>query len=249
MYNAFSRSERLGDGLIDMLSLEATSVDGRDVNPGASEAIEVQMVMEEWGKMVILDAKTTSSFIDNGNCGVFCGIFAKLRDWGKEAKEEVDSWGKKFGAKFRHCGQTDQGDADATETGGDAPEPALPGAIPVPPNVHPWEHHHHHHHHGHHVMNTLYRVFKQVLVPIVIGIVSGMLVSLVGMIVGHFLVLACQKVAATWKGKKMEALSSPEHNAGEEEEALLYKEENYRDDVPPPEYDGGDAPEVLVEKQ
>ena len=257
MYTAFSNIQKLGDGEAVTFSLEATNVDGRDVEPGASEVIEVQIVMDEGGKMVILDAKTTSPevFIDNGNCGVLCEVFAKLRDWGKEAKEEVDNWGKQIGAKFRHCGQTGQGG----ETAGDAPE-----SVPLhrPPHTRPhhhpydeydqtnsWEHHHHHHgHHDHsHVMNTLYRIFKQVLVPIAIGIVAGMFVSLMGMIVGHFVVLAYQKAAAAWKGKKM-VLSSPEGDTGEGE-ALLYKvEENYRDDVPPPEYDGGEAPEVVEEK-
>jgi len=266
MYTVFSDIQRLGNGEVVTLSLEATNIDGRDMKPGASEAIEVQIVMEEEGKMVILDAKTTRPevFIDGGNCGVFCELFTKIRDWGKEAKDEVDNWGKKIGAKFRHCGQTAQGDIerldDATETGRDAVEPLapLPYTIPVPPthtrpHHNPYipydqKHHHHQHNHGHHnhghVIKTLYRIFKQVLVPIAIGIVAGMLVSLMGMIVGHFVVLAYQKAAAVWKGKKMEGESNVD-----EEEALLYKgEENYRDDVPPPEYDIGEAPEV-VEKQ
>lgn len=264
MYTLFSNIQRLGDGEIITLSLEATNIDGRDMKPGASEAIEVQIVMEEEGKMVILDAKTTKPevFIDNGNCDVFCELFTKIRDWGKEAKDEVDNWGKKIGAKFKHCGQTDQGDVerldDATKTGGDAP---FPHTIPVPPRRPPhtrphhnpyipydqaWQHHHHNHGHHYHgnVINTLYKIFKHVLVPIAIGIVAGVLVSLVGMIVGHFVVLAYQKTAAVWKGKKMEV----ENNVCEEEGLLHKGEENYRDDVPPPEYDVGEAPEV-VEKQ
>lgn len=117
----------------------------------------------------------------------------------------------------------------------------------------PWSHHHHHHHHRpHHMSHThgaasaLYRIFVQVLVPIAIGIIAGMFVSLMGMVVGHFAVLAYQKAV----GAVRRARCAPESEGAKDEEEVskgLLSEEEYKDS--PPEYDGEGREEVLQEKQ
>jgi len=116
----------------------------------------------------------------------------------------------------------------------------------------PWSHHHHYHHRPHHMSHNhgagsaLYRIFVQVLVPIAIGIVAGMLVSLMGMVVGHFAVLAYQKAVRAVN----RARSAPELEGAKDEEEVskgLLSEEEYRD--APPEYDGEGREEVIQEKQ
>ena len=74
--------------------------------------------------------------------------------------------------------------------------------------------------------------------PALPGAIFGLLVLItIGIVVmmGCLLVLAWPKATAPWKRRRMGVLFSPEREVGEEE-ALPYKGENYRDDVPPPEY-------------
>jgi len=116
----------------------------------------------------------------------------------------------------------------------------------------PWHHHHHHspHHmaHTHSAASAVYRVFIQVLVPIAIGVVAGMLVSLMGMVIGHFAVLAYQKTVGAVRGKRC----APVMEVGDEEVAKgLLSREEYKDEgeEAPPVYDAQAAQEVSDEKQ
>jgi len=259
-YDLFSEIQQLGDGEVVKITIDVTNVDGRAVGYGMSDSLEIRIVREAGRKMVILDASTTSrvGVKDSSDCGVFCSFLAMLHDMGKETGEVVDSWGKKIGSKLRPCGGKTNG-ADTSVSGHAATTPDI---IPDTssrhrphyqheerPHARPWSHHHHHHHHrphGHgHIMSTVYKVFRQVLVPIAIGIVVGMLVSLTGIVVGHLVVLAYQKVVGSLKKKKAQVGPSSVGKPDEEEGLLSKKEEEY--DVPPPEYDGGEA--VVDEKQ
>lgn len=309
MYNSYTEMSQVGDGETVKLILEATSVDGRPVPRLNTEQIEVQIVRDESGKMIVLDAKMlpmtgglllpTPMDIISGeeDCGFFCQVFGKMVGWGKKAEEKVSKWGKEVGAKVRPCGKNRHGKVEVgkaedatTVTKGNAPEPKkddeveeemvtimpivpIPESDRVPPNptswrrppysrphhrphhpegedghrhARPWSHHHHHHHRPHHMSHThsaasaVYRVFVQVLVPIAIGVIAGMLVSLMGMVVGHFAVLAYQKAFGAVRGPR----SAPVMEAGDEEgrKGLLSGEE-YRDQEEgqgegeaPPEY-------------
>ncbi|KAI5796329.1 hypothetical protein DFH27DRAFT_563501 [Peziza echinospora] len=118
--------------------------------------------------------------------------------------------------------------------------------------------HPHHHHHGHtnsHGMDfddmeddegiTLYKIFVHVLTPIAIGVGAGFLFSMIGMLIGHVVVMAWHKV----RGTKMEGCykrrAAREVGGGvdgeEAEKGLLEEEveevEEYTD--APPEYVGG----------
>lgn len=113
----------------------------------------------------------------------------------------------------------------------------------------PWDHHHHHHHRPHHMTHgsgaasAVYRIFVQVLVPIAIGVVAGMLVSLMGMVVGHFAVLAYQRaVGAVRRGCN-------KAQAGEGDEEEVSKGLLGGEDDAPPEYEEDGQGEVGGEKQ
>ena len=301
MYNSFTGLSTLGDGETIKFILEATSVDGRSIPQWNIEHIEVQIVREGNGKMVILDAKASPA--DEGmipgpmdiiggveECGSFCEFLNKVTTWGKKTEEKMSKWGKKVGAKVRPCGKKTHGEVDAKENGEKKEKekekenghdnevitimpipdrtPSNPSTWHRPPhsrphnhpgwreghhNARPWSHHHHHHiphhmAHNHSTTSAVYKVFIQVLVPIVIGIMAGMLVSLMGMVIGHFAVLAYQKAVGAIRRKRC----APVVEAGDEEVAKgLLSREEYVDEEgeAPPVYDAQTAQQVLDEKQ
>ncbi|KAF8429155.1 hypothetical protein EV426DRAFT_702946 [Tirmania nivea] len=308
MYNSYTEMSTLGDGEIVKLILEATSVDGRPIPRWNTEQIEVQIVREKGGKMVMLDAKVSP--VDGGSmmfagpmevfgngkkekCGFFCEILENVTKWGKKAEEKMSKWGDKVGAKIRPCGKNTHGKVGLGEAKGlgekkekEDEEIITIMPIPIPDRVpsnpstwrrppysrpyhrphtdgekeghrHPRPWSHHHHHNPHHMSHTpsaasaVYKVFIQVLVPIAIGVVAGMLVSLMGMVVGHFAVLAYQKAVGAVRRNRC----APVVEAGDEEFAKgLLSREEYRDEEgegeeAPPVYDAQTAQEVSVEKQ
>lgn len=124
MYNSDTEMSMLGDGETIKLILGAISVDGRAIPRLNTEQIEVHIVREASGKMVMLDAKVLP--VDSGDmgfmgpieifsseekekCGIFCEILEKVTKWGKKTEENVSKWGKKVGAKFRPCGKKAHG--------------------------------------------------------------------------------------------------------------------------------------------
>jgi len=320
MYNSYTEMSTLGDGETVKLILEATSADERPIPRWNTEQIEVHIVREKSGKMVILDAKVLpvdeeklvfagiSGEEEKENCGFLCEILGsvtkwgketekKVSKWGKETEEKLSKWGKKVGAKIRPCGKNTHGKVKAgdvkehegkKEKGkGDDEDiftimpipipdrvPSNPGTWRRPPysrphhrphtdekeshrHARPWSHHHHHNHRPHHMTHThstasaAYKVFTQVLIPIAIGVVAGMLVSLMGMVVGHFAVLAYQKAMGVVRTKRC----APVVEVGDEEVAkglLSQSEGEYRDEEEeeaPPMYDAQTAQEVSDEKQ
>ncbi|KAF8457499.1 hypothetical protein BGX38DRAFT_1265790 [Terfezia claveryi] len=291
MYNSYTEMSTLGDGETVKLILEATSVDGRPIPRLNTEQIEVQIVREGSGKMVMLDAKVLPA--DDGSmvfagpmeifgsgekkCGIFCEILEKVTKWGKKTEEKVSKWGQKVGAKIRPCGgknahgKVDVGKAEEKKEKEDEDIITIM-PIPIPDHIssnpstwrrpphsrpyhrphtggeregyhhaRPWSHHHHpsphHMTHTHSAASAVYKVFIQVLVPIAIGVVAGMLVSLMGMVVGHFAVLAYQKAMGAVRRKKC----APVVEVGDEEVAKgLLSREEYRDEEgkeAPPVYD------------
>jgi hypothetical protein len=123
------------------------------------------------------------------------------------------------------------------------------------PHYRDHDHHHRPHGHGHgHGMQfedmeddegiTLYKIFVHVLTPIVIGVGAGFLFSMIGMLIGHVIVLAWHKVRGTkMEGcyKRREAKEVGVIGQEEAEKGLLEDQEEDVEEYTdaPPDYDGG----------
>jgi hypothetical protein len=66
----------------------------------------------------------------------------------------------------------------------------------------PHKQHMPHHHHGHHRMSMFKRICKQILFPISVGILAGLTVSVIGLVVGHALVMIYHKARAHKRGER-----------------------------------------------
>jgi len=84
----------------------------------------------------------------------------------------------------------------------DHSNPVVEGLKGLKAEEKPHKQHMPHHHHGHHRMSMFKRICKQILFPISVGILAGLTVSVIGLVVGHALVMVYRKARGCKRGER-----------------------------------------------
>lgn len=233
----------LGGGEVVQMTIEAKKVGDRVMKVGQVENVNFRLVREaETNTIVLTDAKTTTPKTSCDN--LFCEVMQKF----KELKDKSEQWGKQIHDKFKGKGGCRKKSGDDSTAGGNAPAYSRPHHHhphrPEDGTIRPWHRPHPHHHHPHGRFghgSAIFNILRQVLLPIVIGVGAGMLVSLMGMVVGHFAVMAYRRATGYRR--------CGQHGAGDEEvNKGLLSEEQYTDEAPP-QYEAGEVEVNGDEKQ